>query len=68
MEIISILHLAILEESSIFAMCSTRNYFLKAANLLRTKPMPLLDSAKISKFFGFAKETSTENSNKKEQR
>ena len=49
-------------------MCSTRNYFLNAANLLRTKPMPLLDSAKISKFFGFAKETSTENSNKKEQR
>lgn len=40
MEIISILHLAILEESSIFAVCSIRNYFLKAANLLRTKPMP----------------------------
>lgn len=28
MEIISILHLAILEESSIFAVCSIRNYFL----------------------------------------
>lgn len=57
-----------LDICSTFAMCSTRNYFLKAANLLRTKPMPLLDSAKISKFFGFAKGTSTENSNKKEQR